>query len=78
MYKYHIYLDTCINNKHIKDHIELESKYKGELKLTDQIIDGETTRKIEYIPELNMYDRQIKEYWDQLQILIEIGLFKKV
>ena len=83
MYKHHLYLDTCINNTHIKDHIELASNYKkGEFKFSDQIINGEMTTKIEFIPKLNYYDRKINEYWDKLpesdqNRLIENGVIKK-
>jgi hypothetical protein len=83
MYKHHIYLNTCINNKHINDHIEVANIYqKGEIKLTDNITNGEYCTKIEFIPKLNYYDRKINEYWDKLpesdqNRLIENGVIKK-
>jgi hypothetical protein len=78
MYKHHLYLDTCINNTHIKDHIELASNYKkGEFKFSDQIINGEMTTKIEFIPELNENDRKLKENWDKLTPFDQNRLIKK-
>lgn len=68
MYTHHIYLNTYIDNKHINDHIEVRNNYKrGEIKLSDQIINGELSTKIEFIPELNGHDRDLKENWDKLQ-----------
>ena len=78
MYKHHIYLNTCINKKHINEHIELTTNYKKiELKVSDQIIDGEMITKIECIPKLNKYDRLIKDNWDKLSSFDRNRLIKK-
>jgi hypothetical protein len=78
MYIHHLYVYTCINNTHIKDHIELASNYKkGEFKFSDQIINGEMTTKIEFIPELNENDRKLKENWDKLTPFDQNRLIKK-
>lgn len=67
MYDCTINLDNYINNRHIKDSINVKTAYKvKELKIDDGIKDGKLYTKIEFIKDSDYHNQQIKERYDKL------------